>query len=62
MHLVRTLLHVDDSVEYYLSCFPVWWCGHIPETAMGTLRVCLVGALAYTHYATVALRVHMQIL
>ena len=37
---------MDDSVNkliYYLV-------GPIPETAMGVLFICLVGALPYTHY------------
>ena len=39
-------LHVDDSVNE-LIYFLVW---ALPETAMGLLSTCLVGALPYTRY------------
>ena len=39
-------MHMDDSVNAYIY-FLVW---PLPETAMGLLCNCLVGALPYTWY------------
>ena len=42
---VRSCIRMTDSDE--LICFLVWT---IPETAMGILYNCFVGALPHTHY------------
>ena len=44
-HVVRTFLHMDDSVVWPNLRSRVW---PLSETAMGMLRNCLVGALPCT--------------